>query len=404
LAVSINVGTRSQSLPVQVTNPNGQTSNSATLTVTAPAVAPAIATLSPNPMTGSNSVQTLTIGGSGFVSGSGLKVTVGGTAYQGSQIGSVSSTQLAVSVNVGASAQSLPVQVTNPNGQASNSATLTVTAPAVAPAIGALSPNPMTGSNSVQTLTISGSGFVSGSGLKVTVGGTAYQGPQIGSVSSTQLAVSVNVGANPQSLPVQVTNPNGQASNSATLTVTAPVVPPAIATLSPTSMTGSNSAQTLTINGSGFQPGLRLLIGGTSITSNELTLLTPTELQVSIVTGLTTHTYPVQVVNSNGGASNVVNFQVNAPPTPAIISLTPNPLTHATTAQVLTVNGTNFQSGAGLKVTVGGTSYSGSQLTFESASQLKVAVTVPTAASASLAVQVTNPSGAVSNSESLTVK
>jgi len=149
---------------------------------------------------------------------------------------------------------------------------------------------------------------------------------------------------------------------------------------------------------------LRLSIGGTSITANELSLLTSTELQISIVTSLTTHTYPVQVVNSSGAASNTVNLQVNAPPAPAITSLTPSPLTHSAVPQVLTVNGTNFQSGAGLKVTVGSTSYSGSQVTFVSASQLTVTVTIPSATTAPLAVQVTNPSGMTSNSQSLTVK
>jgi subtilase family serine protease len=403
LAVSVNVGTSAQSLTVQVTNPNGQTSNSATLAVIAPGAVPAIASLNPNPMTGSSSVQTLTIAGSGFTAGSGLKVTVGGTAYQGSQVSFVSAAQLAVSVNVGTGAQSLAVKVTDPNGLASNSANLTVIAPATPPVIAALSPNSMAGSNSVQTLTVLGTGFVAGAGIKVTVGGIVYQGPEISSASSTLLAVSVNVGASAQSLPVQVTNPNGQTSNSATLTVTAPVVAPVVSSVSPNPMTGSNSSQTLTINGSGFQPGLKLLIGGTSIIASELAVLTTTELQVNVITGLATHTYPVQVLNSNGGASNVVNFQVNAPPVPAITTLTPNPLTHSATPQVLAINGTNFQSGAGLKVTVGSTSYSGSQVTVVSASQLKVAVTVTSASPATLAVQVANPSGEVSNSESLAV-
>ena len=124
---------------------------------------------------------------------------------------------------------------------------------------------------------------------------------------------------------------------------------------------------------------------------------------MSIITGLTTHTYAVQVVNANGGASNSVNFQVNAPPAPAITSLTPNPLSGSTAAQVLTINGTNFQSGTGLKVAVGSAVYSGGQVSFVSASQLKVTVAVPAGAK-TLAVQVTNPGGMVSNAASLTVK
>jgi hypothetical protein len=328
---------------------------------------------------------------------------VGATVYQGSQVTFVSGSQLVVSVNVGTGAQSLAVQVTNPNGQASNSVNLTVNAATAAPAIATLSPNPMTGSAASQNLTINGAGFVAGSGLKVTVGATAYQGSQVTFVSGSQLVVGVNVGSSAQSLAVQVTNPNGQASNSVSLTVNAATAAPAITTLSPNPMTGSNSAQTLTINGTGFLSGLKLLIGSTTITANQLALLTPTELQVNIVTGLTTHTYAVQVVNSNGGASNSVNLQVSAPPAPTIASLTPNPMTGSTAAQVLTVNGTNFQSGTGLKVTVGSALYTGGQVVFVSASQLKVTVNVAAGAK-TLAVQVTNPSGQVSNAMSLTVK
>jgi hypothetical protein len=272
------------------------------------------------------------------------------------------------------------------------------TAPA-GPSITSLSPNPMTGSAASQTLTIAGTGFVTGSGFKVTVGGTAYTPSQ---ATGTQITVSVNVGTSPQTLAVQVTNAGGQVSNTVNLTVNAPVAAPAIASLSPNPMTGSNSAQTLTIKGTGFLAGLKLLIGGTTIQASQLASLTATQLTVNVVTGLTTYTYPVQVVNSNSGTSNTVNLQVNAPVAPAITSLSPNPLTGKATPQTLTINGSNFQTGTGLKVTVGGTAYSGSQITAASATQLQVTVTIATG-SKTLAVQVTNPSGQVSNTASLTV-
>ena len=400
LMVSVNVGTTAQNLAVQVTIPGGKTTNTASLTVTAPAAAPVIAGLSPNPMIGSASAQTLTISGSGFVTGSAMRVVVGGTTYQGSQIVSASSTQITVNVTVGTSAASMAVQEFNGIGPASSTATLTVTAPPAAPVVSSLSPNPMIGSISAQTLTIKGSGFVAGAGLKVTLGSTVYQGTQITAVSSTQVAVSVVVGTSAQSLQVSVSNPGGKTSSGMVLTVTAPIVAPAITTLSPSPMSGSNAAQTLTINGSGFLAGLKLSIGGSLITAAQLAVLTPTQIQVSIVTGITARTYAVQVVNANGGVSNVVNLQVNSAPVPTITSLTPNPMTHSTGVQTLTVNGTNFQSG--LKVTVGSASYSGSQITAVSATQIKVLVTL--ASASSMAVTVANPSGAVSNLASLAVK
>jgi hypothetical protein len=398
LVVSVSVGTTAQTLAVQVTNSNGQASNIVNLTVTAAGAAPAIATLSPNPMTGSAAVQSLTINGTGFASGG--KVTVGAATYQGSQVAFVSSSQLVVSISVGTAAQTLAVQVTNSNGQASNTVNLAVSAPSTAPTITTLSPNPMTGSAAVQNLTINGTGFTSGG--KVMVGTSIYQGSQVSFVSSSQLVVSVSVGVAAQALAVQVTNSNGQASNIVNLAVTASAVAPVIASVNPNPMTASNAAQLLTINGSGFVAGLRLLIGGTTVLSTQLSSLSSSQLTLYVITGLTAYTYPVQVVSSTGVTSNTVNLQVTAPPAPAITSLSPSPLTGSASAQTLTINGGNFQSGTGLKVTVGASTYSGSQVTFVSASQLKATVTIA-AGSKTLAVAVTNPSGQVSNAASLTV-
>jgi subtilase family serine protease len=271
--------------------------------------------------------------------------------------------------------------------------------PTAAPSIASLSPNPMTASAAIQTLTISGSGFATSGAIKVTVGASSYQ---VAAGSSSQLSLNIILGPTAQTLAVQVTNPTGAASNSVNLTVNAPVAPPAIASLTPNPMTASNSAQTLTINGSGFLPGLTLRIGSTAIGASQLASLSATTLTVNVITGLTPYTYAVQVVNSNGAASNSVNLQVNAPPTPVIVSLSPNPLSGSSALQTLTINGGNFQSGTGLKVVVGSTAYSGSQVTFVSASQLNVTLVIAAGAK-TLGVQVTNPSGLVSNTASLAV-
>jgi hypothetical protein len=181
--------------------------------------APAIVSLSPNPMTGSSAAQSLIVNGTGFVGGSGLAVAVGNVTYGGTAVTVLSSSELAVSVNVGNTAQSLPVTVTAPSGATSNSATLTVVPPVPPPTVNSTSPNLIAPSLSVQPLTIKGSGFVSGTGLQVAVGGITYSGAQISSMTSTQLVVGVSITSGCQLLPVQVTNPNGQTSNSVTLTV-----------------------------------------------------------------------------------------------------------------------------------------------------------------------------------------
>jgi len=267
------------------------------------------------------------------------------------------------------------------------------------PTITSLSPNPMKGSTAAQALTINGSGFLSG--LSVKVGTVTYGPSQVTSVSSTKVVLNVAVGTAAQSLGVQVVNTTGPASNAASLQVTGP--PPAISKLSPNPMTGSNSAQVLTVTGTGFQPGLTLQIGSTILSNAQLMLVTATAIEVNLNVGLTTRSLAVSVTNPDGQVSGSVNLQVNAPPAPSISSLSPSPMTGSTAAQTLTINGANFQTGAGLTVLVGSANYSGSQVTLVSASQIKVSVVTGTGAK-TLNVRVTNPSGMASNLMTLTVK
>ena len=184
---------------------------------------PTIVSLSPNPMTASSSSQPLSIAGTGFQAG--LKVVLNCTGASVGATGLSGSTQIQATVNVGTTGRTCTVQVINSNGQASNTVSLQVVVPAPPPpAITYVSPNPMTGSNSSQTLTINGSGFQSGSGLRVLVGFAGYTATaaQVKWVSSSQITASINVGTGARSWLVQVINPNGQASNVATFQVSAP--------------------------------------------------------------------------------------------------------------------------------------------------------------------------------------
>jgi hypothetical protein len=395
VALNVTVGTAAQNLAVEAINTTGPVSNTATLQVTGPP--PAIGALSPNPMTGSNNGQVLTITGTGFQSG--LTLQIGSATMASSQLMSVTATGIQVNLVVGLTTHPLAVTVTNPDGQISGSVNLQVNAPAPAPSITSLSPSPMKGSNTAQALTIGGTGFMAGLSIKV---GTVTYGPsQLTSVSSTKVVLNVTVGTAAQNLAVEAINTTGPASNTATLQVTGP--PPVIGALSPNPMTGSNNGQVLTITGTGFQSGLTLQIGSTTMTSSQLMSVTATGIQVDIIVGLTTRAFAVSVKNPDGQVSGSVNFQVNAPPAPSITSLSPSQLTGSNTAQTLTINGANFQSGAGLTVLAGTTNYTGSQVTFVSASAIKVSVVTGVGAR-TLNLRVTNPSGMASNTVVLMVK
>jgi hypothetical protein len=99
--------------------------------------------------------------------------------------------------------------------------------------------------------------------------------------------------------------------SSAAISVRVPVPPPAIALLSPNPMSGSGSAQVLTIAGTGFASGLTVQIGSNSFPAAQLLSLSPTQIQVSLVTGTISQSLSVKIVNPDGQTSNAVTLQVN---------------------------------------------------------------------------------------------
>ena len=285
-----------------------------------PPSGPIVSSLSPNPMTGSATAQTLTINGSGFLAGAKATATSGNSS---SVLATtlVSATQLQAAIPTGTAAGTWTITVANTTGPASNAASLSVVAPPAPPVVSSVTPNPLTGANANQIVTINGSGFVNGTGLKVLMsysGGatTTLTGAQIQFVNSSQILAMINVGSTARTWTVQVVNPNGTASNIYNLPVVAPPVPPAIASLSPNPINRASAAQTLTINGSGFQPGsglhvvlttagASLMLQGTAIQS-----ASASQILATVSIGATARNWTVQVVNANGTVSNTAILQV----------------------------------------------------------------------------------------------
>jgi len=201
-----------------VTNSSGAVSNIASLTVNAAATStPAITSLSPNQMTGSNSSQTLTIAGTGFAVGDSVQVTFSGGGITTLQILSLSATQIQASIVTGAISRTWAVTVVNANNVASNSAVLLVfpPPPPTTPVITAVSS--LKAANTTQTLTIAGTGFTPGNSLKVIVGynGYGYYYPVI-TATATQIQVQIDPGTVARTWEVEVIDSNGAISNVAT--------------------------------------------------------------------------------------------------------------------------------------------------------------------------------------------
>jgi hypothetical protein len=163
-------------------------------------------------------------------------------------------------------------------------------------------------------------------------------------VSATQITIPLTAAdqAAAGTYPVVVTNPapGGGASNTVNFSITNAA--PTISSISPTSALVGAAAQTLTINGTGYNAASTVTYNGVAHAATFVTNIKLT-IQLSASDQATVGTYPVVVTNPTpgGGSSSPVNFSVNNP-VPTVSTLSPTSALAGAAAQTLTINGTNF--------------------------------------------------------------
>lgn len=200
------------------------------------------------------------------------------------------------------------------------------------PVITTLSPSAVTERGPAFTVTVNGSGFVTGARVRLN-----GQDRQTTAVSGTQLRAAISaadIAAAGQAI-VTVVNPpsgfyspaDGGVSNELPLTInTAPAANPVpvITSISPESaVTQSTTALTLTVNGSNFIHGSVVRYGGEN---RSTTYVSPNQLTATLggLDLFTVATIPVTVFNPatgfnpppDGGTSNAVSFRVTEVPPP----------------------------------------------------------------------------------------
>ena len=195
-------------------------------------------------------------------------------------------------------------------------------------------------------LTIQGSGFLTGS--TVTFGTLTGLVPVVGSVTATQLQVTVPSTAltTVGSISVTVTNPvpGGGTSNAAVFTVLNPA--PVIAGLSPASAVAGSQDFALTITGNSFVAGATVQFG-TDILTPVADSLTTSHLTVSVPAvdvanpGLITVT--VTNPSPGGGLSNALSFSITNP-VPTLTGLSPPSTLVGGPDFMLTLTGTGFNT------------------------------------------------------------
>jgi uncharacterized protein (TIGR03437 family) len=364
-------------------------SNALTFTVSPPSAA-TLAALSPNSVPAGSPGFTLTVAGTGFVTGSVIQWNGGPVA---TSFGS--STQLTAQIPAGlvATAGTATVRVVNPSAVLSNSLTFTIAAPI--PAISSLSPNSAPAGSPAFNLSVNGSGFVSGATVQ-------WKGSALATtfVSATQLAAQVlaaNIAA-VASASVTVINPGSAPSNALTFTVTTPATP-TISNISPATAIARSPAFTLTVIGSSFTAVSIVTWNGVGLPT---TYISSTQLTALVADSFiaTPGSVSISVVGANGVTSAApATFTILPTASPTLTSLSPASVLADGLAFSLSVNGSGFVSGAIVQ-------WNGSTLatTFVSATQLTAQVPGPnTAAAGSAKVTVLNPASAASNALTFTI-
>lgn len=277
----------------------------------------------------------------------------------------------------------------------------TIGAQNTTPTITALLPSSTTAGSSSFTLTVDGTGFVSGATVE-------WNGADLATtfVSSTELTATVPAGdvSTQGTAAVTASNPGSAASNSLPFTINPQNSNPSasITSLSPNSATVGSATFTLTVTGTGIASGATVDWNGAALSS---TFVSATEITATVPSTLLNAVVPVSVTVTNPGASpsNALPFTINPKPViPAavITSLTPNSVVVGSPSFTLTVDGTTIAPSATIN-------WNGTALATNYVSDTEVTATVPASDVASVAkvnITVTNPGAAASNSLPFTIE
>src|SRR5579862_3908453 len=343
---------------------------------------PQISSISPPSATAGGAAFTLTISGTGFVSGA----TVNFDTNPAITPSSVTSTQIVATIPATdiTTAATVNVTVTNPaGGGTSNAQTFTINNPA--PKATSLSPTSATAGGAAFTLTLNGTGFVSTS-----VVGFNGAAKTTTLVSATQVTAAITAAdiATAGTATVTVTNPAPGGGTSGNLSFTInPAAGPVLTSLAPTAATVGGAAFTLTLTGTGFVAGATVNFGSSpaitpsSVTSTQIVATIPAADIATAGTVNVTATNPAP-----SGTSNAASFAINNP-IPTLNSISPSSAAAGSAAFTLTVNGVGFVSGA--TVNFNG---AGKATTFVSSSQVTAAISASDIVTAgTVNVTVTNP-------------
>jgi len=368
--------------PVTVVNSgSGRASAAATFSVIN--AVPPITSISPSNAGQGGAAFTLAVSGHYFVSGS--VVTFNGQSRPTTFVNAQQLTAAIPATDL-ATPGTHSVAVVSPAPGGGTSASLPFTVSNAVPAIHSIAPAAALKGSSAFTLTVSGSNFVSGAVVTFNGQSRATTFVSAQRVTANILATDVQTAG---SYSVTVVNPAGSGGASAPATFTVNNPAPVLTAVGPASMVKGSAAFTLTVNGSNFVSGSVISFNGQS---RQTTFVSAQQLTAAILASdlQAVGTYQIRANNPTpgGGASGSISFAVTSP-APSISSISPGAVVRGSSAFTLTVNGTDFVSGA--VVTFNGQSRS---TTFINAQQVSAAIPATDVQTAgNYPVAVVNPAG-----------
>ncbi len=359
--------------PQFTVNDAGANTANTTLALTIAQPVPVIASLSPASATAGGAAFTLTVNGTGFLTGATIQ-------WNNTSLTTkvVNGTQLTAPVTASliASPGTITVAV---NSGGSLSGTITFAINALTPTLKTISPTSATASGAAFTLTANGTSFMQASQLE-------WNGAALPTtfISSTQLTASItgSLIASPGTASI-VVNSGGASSSAATLTINPP---PAITSLSPSSVTAYGPALTLTVNGTGFAAGAAVQWNNSPLTTK---FVSATQLTASVPTGQIAGAGNASIIVSFAGISTAAFLLPVNPPPPLITGLNPVSAIATGAAFTLTVNGSGFAQTATVQ-------WNGTSLpsTYVAANQLTAYVAASLIATAGTANIIVDSNGA----------
>lgn len=262
------------------------------------------------------------------------------------------------------------------------------------PLITSLNPAAASAGSAGFTLTISGSNF-SNSSVVQWNGNSRATAFSSGTQLTAQIPASDLVAAGTANVTVFNPPPGGGTSNSLSFTINSAIACPVVSSINPASgIVGSS----VTITGANFT-GVTAVKFATNVAST-FSINSDSQITATVPSGAVTGS----ITLSKTGCADVqtATFTVTQPnPVPTLTSISPNSVTAGSAAFTLTVNGTNFVSGAVVR-------WNGSNraTSFVSSARLSATITaadISTAGTASVTVFNPAPGGGASNALSFTV-